>query len=239
MLKMNRLVQVGFFVVSTLVGISSGKAADFSYPELTITPRATERLDLEAKRGSSFLDHWPIQASALVTLSAGVIQSSEDQRKSAGNKAYLAGVAIGSGWLVTTAVLAAMYDPYRSALAEVSGLPQKTQREQLIRERLAEEAIDNAAALGRRLAWISFATNLAAGAVLVQNASKGGLSEVMGISTMATSVLPLIFKYRWQTVANEQRDYKKKIYSPIASTAVMAEPGTGKLAPALTLALNF
>lgn len=219
-------------------------AQDFEYPELSVAPRASERLQMELANPPSLISaQWPIQVSALATLTAGAIHFVEDHPDDdPDNKIGWAGAAVGGGWLIGTALLHAMYDPYEDALKRIKSLPTRTKREQLVRERMAEEAIESAARTANRVAWISFGSNFAANLVMIANSDGNSETQISSALGMVTSVLPLIFSHRWETVAREQRDYKKKIYSPVASFGLLQEPGAQDgigLAPGLNLAWRF
>ncbi|MCB0350014.1 MAG: hypothetical protein KDD38_02450, partial [Bdellovibrionales bacterium] len=145
----------------------SGTAADanskeenletqLSYPELEVTPRASERLDIEYKneKRTSWQTHLPIQFSALATLYAGTSSSVKDgataDEKDSYETAQTIAVGVGAGWLVLTGALAAAYRPYRTGRIEISKLPKGTPREQLTRERISEEALYAPAALANK-----------------------------------------------------------------------------------------
>ena len=215
---------------------------DFDYPELLVTPRASERLATEAAKepSSRWTSQLPIQASALTTLVAGIAQlASPDSSKDPSGVSGLAGVTVGGAWLVTTFALEALYQPYTSAVHELSALPAKTPREQLIRERYAEEAIHSASRLAWRLKWLSVLTNLGTNVYMATQARGGSFELVADGVAAAFSFAPLIFRSHWQDVQDEQESYKKRIYAPIASVTVLREPGTGNVAPGAVLSLSF
>ncbi len=225
------------------VGSGSAQAAEaFDYPELQVTPRASERLETEAKRegGRRWTTHLPVQTSALTTLTAGFLQlSSPDPSKDPSGRTGWAGIAVGGAWLAVTGYLSASYRPYSSSLVDVNEMTRKSPREILARERAAEEAIQKAARLGNRLRWLSFLTHAGTSAYLLANAQSGSISFVADIASLGFSIAPMIFRYHWQDVAREQADYKKRIYGPVASAALLTEPITGRAAPGAVLSLSF
>lgn len=200
-----------------------------NYPELEVTPRASERLEIEAKneRNARWGTHIPIQFSALATVYAsssvtykdGASAQEKDDYTSAKNMAF----GVGAGWLALTGVLSALYTPYYSGLKEISKLPAKTQREQLTRERLAEEALYAPASLAWKLKWFSVATNFWANAQLLRNADPDSRITI-GLGVVA-SLAPLLFDYRWSQVATQHREYKKKIYGPLAGMILLPVEG--------------
>jgi hypothetical protein len=218
------------------------QGTDFDYPELQVTPRASERIATEAARESStrWLSFAPFQVSAAATLTAGIAQlANPDPGKDPQGVSGLAGTIVGGTWLVTTFALEAMYHPYASAEQDISGMPTKTPREQLVRERYAEEAIHSASRLAWRLKWLSVLTNLGSNLYMVTQAKSQTFSQVMDGVGAAFAFAPLVFRTHWQDVADEQESYKKRIYAPIASATVLREPGTNSVAPGAVLMMSF
>jgi hypothetical protein len=241
----SRKYALALIVILTLLVLSPSNvnaAEDFDYPELLVTPRATERLEMEAKAepGRAWRTHLSIQASAVTTLTAGLLQlGNYDPRLDPHGKSPIVGISVGAGWLGVTTLLSAMYRPYSSAQSEISAMPSGTKREQLIRERLAESALNSPAKLARRLNWLSLLSNAATNIYMLnkaQNATSSAVASSIGIIAAAA---PFAFSYHWQDVAKEQREYKKRIYAPIASGGLLVEPGSGHAAPGLLLSLQF
>lgn len=225
-----------------LNGVAARAAPDFEYPELLVTPRTSERLEREANaeaRGR-WTVNLPIQVSAALTFTTALIHSGTlDVNRDPNKRSALAGEVVGGAWIVATVALSAFYRPYSSGWEEVGPMPARSKREQLSRERLAEEAIERPARLSRRLSILSAATNFAAAVYMANYSGKGTLGVPATIVSAIAAFVPIVFPYHWQTVANDQREYKKRIYGPIASAAVFPEPGTGRAAPGLALALRW
>ncbi len=196
------------------------------YPELEVTPRASERLEMEAKYeyNNTWQTHLPVQFSALMTLIAATGSNPNSNLSSnqmgAFNTAKRIGIGVGIGWLALTAGLSQWYRPYFDGYKEIKHMPAKTKREQLARERIAEEAIYEPEDLGFKLEMFSFVSNLASNVALM-SANSNRNSQTMLWVAAASSFAPLLFPYRWERVAEEHRLYKKKIYGPIASAIVM------------------
>jgi hypothetical protein len=150
--------------------------------------------------------------------------------------AGLTGVAVGGGWLALTGLLSWSYTPYRSGLDSIKTMPKGTALEQLSRERAAEEQINETAALGTRLTYISLLTNLLASGYIVGSTPDSTTRVVGGIAAVL-STAPVIFSYRWNHVAATQQDYKKRIYGPVSSLGLMR--GQNGLAPAIQLSWNL
>lgn len=232
------------FVLNTTIPVqafAAGAQDELDYPELTVTPRASERLDMESKKetNSRWTKFIPLQVSALSTFTAGLLYSAKPTTNPLENPGAMkfAGLAVGGGWIAATLVLSAMHTPYQSSNAEVSALPKGTTREKLTRERLAEEAIDGAASLGRKLTWLSVITNVGANAAMLSKVESGSFSMILCGVGAAAAFTPLIFGTNWGTVAAEQREYKKKIYAPVASFIVVPSPEDGS--PLANASLSF
>jgi hypothetical protein len=238
---------VSIFALIASLAPQAGKAAgaptqEYEYPELLVTPRASERLDMEAKTeaDSRWTRHLPVQASALATLAAGIIQTGgKDPAKDTQGYSPLAGIVVGGVWLGTTLALSALHHPYTTSAEAIKGQPKATKRDQLARERYAEESLEQAARLGRRLTLLSVISNLGANAYMMLNAQSGSLAFVADGVAGVLSLAPLLFSYRWQTVECEQQEYKKKIYGPVASGTVFMDRTTQKPIPGVALSLAF
>ncbi len=226
----------------------------YDYPELSVVPRASARLQSEAQREADreWTNFLPIQLSGLATLAAGVA-AFDPSDPSAGHL----GIGIGAGWLVLTGVLSVTYEPYRSAYRyDVGPMPKGTIREQLAREREAEEDIKSIAAMGERLKWLSVVTNLGTSIYMIAKSGSNSNSCVncpnssttssanttaqgFGIASAAISLFPLIFRFHWHDVAESQMDYKKRIFAPVANVTFFHDPMTGKEVPGMALSLRF
>ncbi|MGE4133202.1 MAG: hypothetical protein AB7F86_16285 [Bdellovibrionales bacterium] len=217
-----------------------------SYPELEVTPRASERLRMESERearGYDFRTHLPIQLSAVATLWSGLASrdeyKSDATSKSRDNTENAAAISTGVGavWLGVTAYLAIAYRPYQDGWSEVQGQPTSTPRQNLTRERLAEEYLHRPSSLAWKLQWLSVLSNLGAGINLVSNVNEN--AKLPAIVASGLALAPMFFKYRWQQVAWTHEHYKKKIYGPIAFATVLPEADTGRLLPGLGWAVTF
>ena len=218
-------------------------AEGFSYPELQVAPRASERLAIEARRETDrrWFNHIPVQISALATLaaSATLFSSSSNRKEGSDLASARVGALVGSAWIATTLLLSNSYTPYSSQLGEIQSLPSKDTREQLVKERMAEEALERAAAVGKRLSLISAVTEGAASIYMLSNSRGSSAGVALGGIALITAFAPIVFPYSWQTVAYEQQDYKRKIYAPLASLGFSPEPSTERLVPTLTLSARF
>ncbi len=234
-----------FFLIFFLILISDVSLAaenNYEYPELLVTPRASERLEIEAKKeiANQWIRHIPIEISSLATLTAGLLQvSNNNPDKDPSAKTGVAGIAVGGVWLLTSLFLTFSYTPYVSEFIELRSISGKTQRDQLTKERLAEEAFEKASRLATRLQWLSFISNFGVSAFLLSNAKKETLSYTTDIVSLVFSFAPLIFPYRWKQLAKDQEEYKKKIYGPITEFKLIKNKVTQKLAPQIGLTFIF
>jgi hypothetical protein len=215
--------------------------ANYDYPELTVTPRATERLKIEAvnEDSDSFKYHLPVMIASLNTFVAGVSGFSDvDKVKDRDEVSPKVATAVGLGWLTVTSLMAMNYRPYASAIDKTNMIKGTDKRSQLIRERMAEEEIKRAARLGRTITWMSAFTNAAASGYMASKAKKDTTAKTAGSLGVLTAFAPLIFQYHWMNVRNEHESYKKKIYSPIVSN-VIGNPFTETINAGVNLTWSF
>ena len=217
-------------ILSTILIVISAtvSASELSYPELNVTPRASERIRLEIKdeAGHAWMSHMPVQLSALSTLSAGLMLSTGkvDTDKDEKSVSPAIGMAVGAAWLGATIWASISYRPYRNAYLKLKKMPYKTKRQKLTVERLAEEELSSLRTLSKRIRWFSFFTNVGASAFMYSSALEDSdAQKIAGISGLM-AFAPLLFSYHWEKVANEQEKYKKKIYAPVAMTPIMIDP---------------
>lgn len=234
---LSQLVIGLFFFGSTQ--LASAANDHLEYPELMVTPRASDRLEMEAKKEpeKKWTTHLAVQATGLTTLVASLVHKDKSVSEN-GSKTNTIGTIVGGTTLLTATALAAFYEPYQSAAPEVRALPKGTQRQKLARERMAEEAINSAASLGSKIRWAAFIANFATSLFMVTKAETG-TSQYVDLVAAGASFAPLLFPYRWNKVADEQRSYKKKIYGPVASTTLFADPVTKSVTPGLALSFRF
>ena len=246
-------------LMATLLMATTVGAQDLSYPELHVTPRASQRIKLETSEeaNKNFTSFLPIQLSAITTIAAGYMLSGkvEDHIPSGstevvddGKKAAPA-VAMGVGAILLGATTWASmsYRPYKTAYEKtkrnMKRLGKNSKRKMLTIERLAEEEINSLAKMGMRLRYISAATNLALASMLA-DANEGETDDQKGAQfvsslSMIMAITPLFFKTRWEEVAEEQEKYKKKIYAPISWAPIMRDPSNKYTATGMSLTWGF
>ncbi|SMF49764.1 hypothetical protein [Pseudobacteriovorax antillogorgiicola] len=217
----------------------------FDYPELLVSPSALETLEQEAREENNerWLVHAQTQVPAIINLFTGIRAMGEgapegepETRATEINNSGLVAASIGGGWLGVTIGMSLFYSPYRNDYFRVRKLPGKSKREQLIRERRAEESLESAARMAKRLRYIGAVVNFGA-AVSVLSATEDQQTRAQGAFALLSCALPLIFDYSWSITYQRHLDYKKKIYSPIVELQMLPEAGV--LQPALSLAWRF
>ena len=214
------------------------------YPELQVVPRASERLKMEAKSESStwWMTHWPIELAGLVTLYVGTSSKgmrSDDltskEKKDANTVASLT-TAVGAAWVIGGIALGAQR-PYGWGNSAVSKVAGKDERSALLRERLAEEALERPAKTMRVLEHLAVASNVALNAVTVRYSNEKGMVTA-GIATLV-SFLPYMFEDPTISVYNKHIEYKKKIYAPLKTVSMHFDPFSKELTPMSTLVWTF
>lgn len=216
------------------------------YPELQVVPRASERLRIEAKaeRGNWSYAHWPIELSGLTTLFVGVTAKSNRRNNltehEKGNATSLASAAtaVGAGWIIGGLILGAdkpYADGYRSLSSKADD--KKDERGALLRERLAEEALERPARNMRVLQWASVITNAGASA-LVGNYGNDKGKVIAGVGVLL-AFLPIMFNDHAIDVYEKHIEYKKKIYAPIRTGSFHYDPTSKTLTPMQNLVWNF
>lgn len=196
------------------------------YPEILVTPRASERLELEAKDEGfrSWYMHLPLQLAAGMTYYTAVVAKTanddavEKDKSDTVVQASRFATYVGAGWILGSLYLAAAYRPYRSALRDIKNVPKGTKREILVRERLAEESLHDAADLSSRIGWLATGTMFPL--CLLLAATGKGDTPLFGALATITSLAPVVLRTHWEEVSERHLYYKKRIYGPVAMTNV-------------------
>ena len=229
-------------LLTALAGANQLHAAEnYDYPELLVTPRASDRMAKESRdeNKEAWGQYKAIQASALVTLLTGLqvkgdpgkTEGDEDS-KAAASSAGQIGMLTGGLWLGTTLVMSATFRPYKSGYKDFADMPKANQRDVLARERIAEEGLEFPGRLSRRLAWMSFISNagvsgyMAAQSGKMQNKVYGGLSALVALA-------PFVFSSGHETLMDYHQEYKKKIYGPLQTAAIQYDAQSGRFFPTM------
>jgi hypothetical protein len=214
------------------------------YPELQVVPRASERLAIEAKSEdtSAVISHWPIMFSGLVTAAVGISTKSAlrtdltDKEKSDSATISSVTTAIGIGWLVGAGVMGARR-PYRSGVNAINKYSGKDERSTLLRERLAEEALEKPARTMRVLQNFAVISNAAVNIASAWHANETG--KITAGVGLLFSFLPYVFEDHSIDVYEKHIEYKKKIYAPLKSAYFSYDTKSKSLTPMTGLAWEF
>lgn len=232
-------------LVGVIVFLLSPRAmAEVDYPELSIVPRYSDRLAMEAK--TEPLKKWGVVATLSVPFAASVGVGCALFNPDIA-LAHWVPFSVGTVGLVSMGIFGALFHPYAQASAEVSELKNGTLRERLYHERIAQERIESLARMGNRLRFFIAGTNLIANIYTL--ASYASLDSafyttiqkntgvvVAGLGAVL-ALTPVFFAPYWSDVADEQEDYRKRIFSPVASATVFSVGG--QAVPGILLSARF
>lgn len=215
------------------------------YPELQVVPRATDRLAMETQneREYGWTAFWPYQISSIATLLAGnrlrgnyKEDVDSDQEKKDSDSVGMAAMGVGLGGLGLSIFLIKS-DLYGDAYRRIKNMKVTDKRSELMRERLAEEALEKPAHLINMLTTISVTMNLFAnGAVLSQ--ANGDVRAYAAVGLVA-SFLPWMFNNRYVDNWNKHLEYKRKIYTPLVGMDLKYQPNERYWQPQLTMNWRF
>jgi hypothetical protein len=122
-------------------------------------------------------------------------------------------------------------------MREANRVHPKDQRSTLLRERLAEEALERPAKVMRVLQYISLTTNFTMSALNIPYASdKGKITAGLGA---VLAFLPLMFNDHAVDVYDKHIEYKKKIYAPLKTGALEYDPVSHTFTPMTKLVWLF
>ena len=223
---------------------SSVFAQNLEYPELNVTPRASDRIKMEAKTES---DHstqfWAIQAASLMTIVSSSMAGSEisDKAKDDGKEMVATvGMAAGAVLLGATYWMGSHYNPYAKAHAKLKAMPRKSKRDQLTLERMAEEEIKSLKSLGQKMRWISSIGNFALSAAAADIADDESDAKIVAALSGAVAIGSFFFQTHWERVEEEQDKYKKRIFGPVAfNPTVLFDSNSQKYITGMSLTTTF
>lgn len=217
--------------------------AQENYPELMVAPRASERLKREAVEESkgTFTTHLPVLISGLTTLGAGIASHADlDKGKDSEGIGPKIAMVVGGSWVAASLWMQMSYKPYLRGFSEVKKMPTQSTRDQLAAERMAEEHIDEAARLTRKLKWLSFGTNLLGSGYALSSAKEDSAGQAMAIVGLAGAFVPLLFPNQAEQVSDDQRSYKKKVFGPVTfGNGLLVDPVRNRLVPGLSAVTYF
>ncbi len=217
---------------------------NLDYPELQVVPRASERLAMEAKdeKSSWYVTHWQFEISGLFTALVGFSGSSQARKdlttdeKDLSSKLGAATGAVGASWFLA-GVLLGMRKPYQEGMNNIAKYSGKGSRAAVLRERLAEEAMERPTRLIRPLKWISaftnFSMNMAMGYYLTDQ------GRVMAGIAAFLAFLPTMYENHNISVYERHLEYKAKIYGPVTSVLPLYDSQSKKAIPFARLTWTF
>jgi len=190
------------------------------YPELQVVPRASERLYMEAaiERERNIFMLTPFVISSLTTLVAGATvtrslrpELTEEDVRNTNQSANLAmgvgTVGLGFAYWFTN------FNNYTTSEQQIKAIKGKDKRNELLRERLAEETFERTAEQMLKWKWIYTAANFIACASITGKST--GNANLVPLIGLLTATLPLVFTTSYELNYEKQMDYKKRIYSPV------------------------
>ncbi|MCK6596783.1 MAG: hypothetical protein L6Q37_00345 [Bdellovibrionaceae bacterium] len=216
------------------------------YPELQVVPRASERLQMDGFReqDNGWFMFWPFHVASGATLLAALMhknrfnpakENDDDFRKYTDFKVNAA-VGVSVSWFALTYFISAG-QPYLTELNKINNIKGKDKKSSLLKERMAEEAMQKPAELIKMLTYLSTITNLVA---------SGGLIDVVnsdynlyaGVAMLA-AFMPLIFKNKYVENYEKQMEYKRKIYTPVVYTDIYKPTQYSQWSPRLVVEWKF
>lgn len=240
------------FIFPIIISLNVFSQENYTYPELEVVPRASERVKGEYKNdGDNFFKYqWQYVLPSSITLVGGImlmnnpsltgnesadqLADKEDTAKQYGTLA----AAIGAGWIGFSYFLNKYYQPYRGAMVKMKSIKGNSKKDELARERIAEEHMLNANELTRKLRWFNFGTNLT---MSIAIAAKGDDEKVLpfGVLGIITSITPLIFPHYWEATYDSHMYYKKRIYGPVVRADFLHNTIDDTYFPGFTYSMRF
>lgn len=192
----------------------------FDYPELQVQPSASQRVLrwAQIEPGQKWITYWPIQLGAISLLVAshkaeGHYEFQDSQHVKELDTATMAGKVVGYTWLAGTLAVSAFRNPYRSGFNQIR-FSAKDRKQKLIRERMAEEILQDEASLQRKLTWMSMITQAGASGYLLTKVHRDDRPFAVGGIVLALT--PIIFELSGISLWERHETYKKRIYAPIS-----------------------
>lgn len=216
------------------------------YPELQVVPRASERLQMDAamEKDHGYMMFWPFLVSSGTTMAIALMSKGKFKEGKENDEAFRkyadfkvnAAAGLSAGWFALTYFVSAN-ESYSTALTKVNQIKGKDKKSLLLRERIAEEAMQKPAELVKMLAYASTVTNIIAAAGMIDIVNSD-YNLYAGIAMLA-AFMPLIFKNKYQENYEKQMEYKRKIYAPVVYTDVYKANSNSQWTPRLVMQWDF
>lgn len=222
-----------------------GFLAGLDYPELQVVPRASERLNIELQlEKSSMLGHyWPVQTAAIGLIVAGLSSSGKykqtvptDAQKKEHQFSTQLGIITGSLWIAATYMLEHP-STYSQSQGEIKKITGKDKKSLLLKERLAEEALERPAKMAQLINTMAVWSNLVLSLYINEHSKQGTVNYAALAAGLA--FIPWVFENRLISNWEKHLEYKRKIYAPITMIDLQIDPKSGKATPLLGFQWQF
>ena len=227
-----------FSFALVVLSTKSYGAQSYHYPELLVVPKATSTLVREAKseRSDGMTRYLSIQSSALTTILVGLRAKGDEKDGLASDSGKMGIVALGAGSLLLglTSAVSMMTTPYQDGVRDVKRIKTKGRVGQLEKERIAEEALNDAGGIARNLSLLSVAVNFSLNVAIAGGTDDRFLQGAAGLGAIV-SLVPYFFEARAETVMKRHQDYKKRIYGPVTSLGFFRSGPDSKIGPMMSM----
>lgn len=226
-----------------------GILAGLDYPELQVVPRASERLAFESQEEKSRIisPYWPIQMSAITLVVASfmskgkykndsVDEGKNESRKRENTLSTQLALLTGGIWLGSTYYLS-HHMSYTESLHEIKKNNGKDKKSSLLRERLAEEALERPARVTYLVNTLSVWSTLLCSLYMAGNTTQVSPSYA-GLAT-AMAFMPWLVDNRITRNWEKHQEYKRKIYAPLTMGTWDYDLTTKEWRPQLTFNWTF
>ncbi|MFP5520452.1 MAG: hypothetical protein ACLGGX_11150 [Bdellovibrionia bacterium] len=210
------------------------------YPELQVAPRASERLQAlsQWEEKSSLLTQWTMLTSGVATFASAMQMQSKyrtdnlnTQEKKDADLIAKTGQAVGLTWIGIASYLMTQ-KPATRAWQNISKTPAKDKRQDLTRERLSEEVLEQRALMQDRLETLSIGSNFIVSAAMLGQMHDD--HKPIAVVSLLASALPWLSESEYIRTYNKHRESKRKIYAPLVSLDAFSQKD-----PQLVFSWNF
>jgi len=242
--------KIYFFATLVMLVSIQTFSADLLYPELHVVPSAEDRLRQASKNDDGFfMRNWQLLTPSVALIASGVMLQSdqdintadfntttayEDKKSSVDNAAMLQ-ILVGASFAGLTYYWD-RNDVYGKAASQIGKMPSKSKRDRLARVRIAEETMYHRYKLMKKTRWFMALAGIGLSQMETEYAGKDA-KLVAGIAAF-TSLLPMIFKHRYEEIYLDYDRYKNRVYGPVVSSGLI-QTANNEVVPGLQLSLKF
>ncbi len=216
------------------------------YPELQVVPRASERLQMDGavESQNGYMMFWPFLLASGTTMLVALMhknkfkpgQENDESFRSNADFKVNAAAGLSAAWFGLTYFISSA-EPSNSALSKINQIKGRDKKSMLLRERLAEEAMQKPAELVKMLAYGSTITNFIAAVGLMDTVSSD-YNLFAGVAAL-TAFVPLIFKNRYQENYEKHLEYQRKLYAPVVFTDIYKPNAYTSWSPRLVMQWSY